>query len=123
MGSADIDRNGSLLCSDICCSAISTCRLKPSRHGRRKACPACSFPASIRVILLASSACVWAGERGIHRSRTGWAIAGLIAAIVLGTCFVGIQLIEWSNKSYGMTTHLYGSLYFTITGFHMATSS
>ncbi len=72
------------------------------------------------VILLASSGCVWAGERGIHRGRMSWGITGLIAAIVLGTCFVGIQLMEWDSKPYGMTTHLYGSLYFTITGFHMA---
>ena len=40
-------------------------------------------------------------------------------AIVLGACFVGIQLNEWDKKTYGMTSDLYGSLYFTITGFHL----
>lgn len=82
--------------------------------------PGLLVPGANTLILLASSACVWIGERGIHQSRTGRSIAGLTAAIVLGSCFVAIQLMEWSNKPYGMTTDLYGSLYFTITGFHMA---
>jgi len=40
-------------------------------------------------------------------------------AFILGVCFVVIQLHEWSIKTYDMTSNLYGSLYFTITGFHM----
>jgi cytochrome c oxidase subunit 3 len=44
---------------------------------------------------------------------------GMMLAILLGALFVGIQLVEWSKKTYGMTSNLYGSLYFTITGFHM----
>jgi len=40
-------------------------------------------------------------------------------ALVLGVCFVVIQLNEWSRKTYDMSSNLYGSLYFTITGFHM----
>lgn len=70
-------------------------------------------------ILLVSSVCVWASERCIQRKQTRGAIVAMALAIVLGACFVGIQLIEWGRKDYGMTTDLYGSLYFTITGFHM----
>ena len=36
-----------------------------------------------------------------------------------GICFVAIQLKEWGKKNYDMASDLYGSLYFTITGFHM----
>ncbi|HET7062190.1 MAG TPA: cytochrome c oxidase subunit 3 [Nitrosospira sp.] len=82
--------------------------------------PGLLIPGINTVILLSSSVCVWVAERGIHQDRAAWTILGLVAALVLGTCFVAIQLIEWSNKPYGMTTDLYGSLYFTITGFHMA---
>jgi cytochrome c oxidase subunit III len=82
--------------------------------------PGLLIPGINTLILLSSSVCVWAAERGIHQERAAWTIFGLVAALVLGTCFVAIQLIEWSNKPYGMTTDLYGSLYFTITGFHMA---
>lgn len=70
-------------------------------------------------ILLASSVMVWASERCIRTRRFGhsrWLIA---SAIVLGVGFVVIQLKEWSTKAYNLTSNLYGSLYFTITGFHM----
>jgi cytochrome c oxidase subunit III len=40
-------------------------------------------------------------------------------AIALGICFIVIQLIEWNRRTYDMTSDLYGSLYFTITGFHL----
>jgi cytochrome c oxidase subunit 3 len=40
-------------------------------------------------------------------------------ALMLGIGFVVIQLNEWSKLTYDMTSNLYGSLYFTITGFHM----
>ena len=38
----------------------------------------------------------------------------------MGAVFVGVQGLEWHNKPYGFDSHPYASLYFTITGFHMA---
>jgi len=71
-------------------------------------------------ILLSSSAFVWFCERCVRRRRLRLGIASMSIAIVLGIVFIAIQLKEWANHPYGLTTHLYGSLYFTITGFHMA---
>ena len=34
--------------------------------------------------------------------------------------FVAIQVFEWKSRSFSLSSHPYGSLYFTITGFHMA---
>ncbi|TCT10179.1 cytochrome c oxidase subunit 3 [Paralcaligenes ureilyticus] len=70
-------------------------------------------------ILLLSSVFVWLCERLVRRRRIKWAVASMATAIVLGILFVGIQLKEWRHHPYGITTHLYGSLYFTITGFHV----
>lgn len=72
------------------------------------------------VILLSSSVVVWYSERCVRRAQTWRAVAALALAIVMGIVFVAIQLREWANHPYGIRTHLYGSLYFTITGFHMA---
>ena len=47
------------------------------------------------------------------------AVLWMSVAIVLGVLFVGVQLKEWHDHPYGPSAHLYGSLYFTITGFHM----
>lgn len=71
-------------------------------------------------VLLASSVAVWAALRGLRRNNLTMLLAGLVVAFGLGAIFVGVQLKEWSDKPFTLTSHLYGSFYFTITGFHMA---
>jgi cytochrome c oxidase subunit 3 len=44
----------------------------------------------------------------------------LLATIVLGVIFVSLQLVEWSNKDFTPASHTYGSLFFVITGTHLA---
>ena len=70
-------------------------------------------------ILFSSSVFVWLCERLVRRRKINRAIASMGLAILLGVVFVGIQLKEWHAHPYGIATHLYGSLYFTITGFHV----
>lgn len=71
-------------------------------------------------VLLASSVSAWWAERSLKQERTGRAMLGLAATLVLGAVFVGVQLIEWKGKTFTPQSGPYGSLYFTITGFHMA---
>ena len=71
-------------------------------------------------ILFASSITVWWAERGIKRGRRGPLLLGLLLSFILGAIFLGIQIEEWREKSYSLDSNPYGSLYFTITGFHMA---
>ena len=71
------------------------------------------------LILLSSSFFVWACEKCVRRRRKRLGAASMAVGIVLGALFVGIQLHEWLGKPYGMTSNLYGSLYFTITGLHL----
>jgi cytochrome c oxidase subunit 3 len=70
-------------------------------------------------ILLTSSVFVWLCERCVRQRRVRLAVASMAVAVLLGIVFVGVQLREWANHPYGISAHLYGSLYFTITGFHM----
>ena len=49
---------------------------------------------------------------------TGSLAAGI--GFVLGVAFLTIQGIEWQNKTFGLTSGPYASLFFTVTGFHMA---
>lgn len=72
------------------------------------------------IILLLSSVAVWWGERGMHAGARLRAIGGILLGLVLGIVFVAIQLLEWKSKTFSISSHPYGSLYFTITGFHMA---
>jgi cytochrome c oxidase subunit 3 len=89
------------------------------QHWPPEGLPSLLLPGINTAILAASSVCVWASERCVARKKKWGSMMGMVLAIMLGALFVGIQLAEWSNKTFGMTSDLYGSLYFTITGFHM----
>lgn len=89
------------------------------QHWPPEGLPTLFMPGVNTVILLASSVFVWMSERCIRRSMLLCSLASMALAHILGVCFVAIQLNEWSKLSYDMTSNLYGSLYFTITGFHL----
>lgn len=71
------------------------------------------------VILILSSVAVWWGERGLKRDRRGQHLLGYGIAIVLGIIFVVVQLFEWKSKQFTIQSGSYGSLYYTVTGFHL----
>ncbi len=45
---------------------------------------------------------------------------GLVVGIVLGAIFVVVQYFEWMDKPFTLSSTSYSSLYFIVTGFHMA---
>jgi heme/copper-type cytochrome/quinol oxidase subunit 3 len=71
-------------------------------------------------LLLLSSVTVWLGQRQLKRGSSRGAAAGFGATMALGAVFMIIQLREWMEKPFRPDADSYGSLYFTITGFHMA---
>ena len=71
-------------------------------------------------ILLSSSAVVWFGEQGIKKGRRWQCVAGLLGGVVMGLTFVALEAKEWHDKPFGFGTDAYSSLFFTVTGFHMA---
>ena len=72
------------------------------------------------ILLLLSSGTMYWAESGIRRGVTGRIRIGLLATLLLGIVFLVIQGIEYSKKHFTPTTSAYGSLFFTITGFHGA---
>jgi heme/copper-type cytochrome/quinol oxidase subunit 3 len=77
-----------------------------------------SIPGTV-LLVLGSMTMAW-GEHGIRRGRSGRLIAGIVATLVVGVVFLGLQLVEWRGRHANAASDLYDSLYFTITGFHMA---
>jgi cytochrome c oxidase subunit 3 len=71
-------------------------------------------------LLLLSSVAVWWGERANRNGQRAQVSLGVGIAILLGVAFAAIQVLEWHNKPFTLRSGVYGSLYFTITGFHMA---
>lgn len=82
--------------------------------------PSLSLSLPNTIILLLSSVAVWWGDEGVRRGKQGQLLIGLAVALVLGAIFVGIQIMEWSSQTFALRTSQYGSLFYTITGFHMA---
>lgn len=82
--------------------------------------PTLLMPAINTAVLLTSSVCIEASARCIKRGRMRLSLAPTAAGIVLGAVFIAVQVREWHHKPYGIASNQYGSLYFTITGFHMA---
>jgi len=72
------------------------------------------------VVLLVSSVAIWWAETGIKRGARTQHLAGTAIAIALGLVFLVVQYFEWRGKTFTLSSGAYGSLYFTITGFHMA---
>ena len=72
------------------------------------------------VILILSSGTIWWAEAGIKKGAQAQLRIGLAATLVLGIIFLALQALEYSHKTFTPATDAYGSLFFTITGFHGA---
>ena len=77
------------------------------------------MPGFSTFLLFISSFFIWLSEYCLRKIRPWWSFLSLAIAFILGTCFVIIQLNQWSMNPYSLTANLYGSLFFTITGFHV----
>jgi heme/copper-type cytochrome/quinol oxidase subunit 3 len=71
------------------------------------------------IVLLVGSVTMWWGEDGIRKGRRGQLLIGLGASILLALAFIALEGTEWTRKGFSLTSNVYGSLYFTITGFHL----
>jgi heme/copper-type cytochrome/quinol oxidase subunit 3 len=72
------------------------------------------------IILLSSSFPMhFAGRAAVRGNRRGLAI-GLFLTVILGVTFLSIQLYEYTHASFGPGSGVFGSTFFTLTGFHGA---
>ena len=53
-------------------------------------------------------------EEGARRAARWW----VVATVGLGVLFLGNQAVEWSRVPFTPSTHVFGSLFFLMTGFH-----
>ncbi len=92
------------------------------QHGKSwlpEAHPSLKFSLPGTIILVASSGTVWWSERSLKRGKRTQHLVALAATIALGVIFLVIQVFEWKSKHFTLSSGAYGSLFFTITGFHM----
>lgn len=82
--------------------------------------PALTLALPNTFVLLLSSVAAWWGQKGLEQNRPQRLRVGLVIAFVLGSAFMAIQGLEWYNKPFTPSANSYASLYFTVTGVHMA---
>ena len=69
-------------------------------------------------ILLTGSGTIQAGLRAIRNGREKSLSAALLSTGILGAAFFGITIWEWAHEAFRPSTDAYGSIFFTLTGFH-----
>lgn len=83
--------------------------------------PTLVLPGIMSAILWASSIPVHIADRGIRRGDQKRLRFGLLAALLLGGLFLGLQVgVEFPEKfkEFSAQDHAYGSLFYTIVGMH-----
>jgi heme/copper-type cytochrome/quinol oxidase subunit 3 len=87
------------------------------------ASPSLGLPLVMSAILLSSSLPMHLAETGIRKGNVARLKWGLALTFILGVTFLGLQLgVEYVQalREFDPTTNVYGSLFFTLTGFHGA---
>ena len=74
----------------------------------------------LTVLLVASSVTLQIGVRAIRRDRTRAMLVWLGLTILLGASFLGLQLYDYSLLGFGVRDGIFGSLFYVMTGLHMA---
>lgn len=92
--------------------------------GAFDAMPAWGIPALNTVILLSSGVTVTFAHWAILKDRRPQFVLWLLATVTLGFLFVGLQAHEYfeayTHMNLKLTTGVYGSTFFMLTGFHGA---
>jgi cytochrome c oxidase subunit 3 len=74
----------------------------------------------LTVILVSSSVVLQFGVRAIRRDRVRGLIVSLAGTILLGVAFLSLQLYDYSLLEFSVRDGIYGSLFYIMTGLHMA---
>ena len=74
----------------------------------------------LTVVLVASSVTLQFGVRAIRRGRDRGLLRWLGLTILLGAVFLGMQLYDYSLLGFSVRDGLYGSVFYVMTGLHMA---
>jgi heme/copper-type cytochrome/quinol oxidase subunit 3 len=78
------------------------------------------FPTVNTVILIASGLPMHWAHKAVEKGNRQHLIIGLALTILLGGIFLGGQGWEYANAGFTPATNIFGSTFFTLTGFHGA---
>jgi cytochrome c oxidase subunit III len=81
--------------------------------------PSLTLSLTATLILVASGPVSWIGARAAESGNRPLLQLSLAAVFVMGIAYIILQYFDWQSKTFTIQ-NAYGSLYYTITGFHVA---
>ena len=69
-------------------------------------------------ILLASSVPAHLAAHALRDGAPAAAVRRLVLTAVMGLAFLGLKLHDWITAGFTVASHAYGTIFFTLTGFH-----
>jgi cytochrome c oxidase subunit III len=82
--------------------------------------PELLLPTLNTAILIASSFVVHWGDKGIRVGDDRKLKIAMLGAVVMGTAFLVLKYVEYHDSEYWWDSHAYGSIIWTMIGFHSA---
>ncbi len=76
--------------------------------------------AVLTAVLVTSSGTLQLGVRAIRRDRVRAFLGWLGLTTLLGVTFLGLQLYDYSTLHFGVRDGIFGSVFYVMTGLHMA---
>ena len=82
--------------------------------------PEILLPGINTLLLVSSSVTMQLGVRAAARGARSTLLRWLAVTVGLGVVFLGIQMYEYANNGFGLRDGVFGSTFYTLTGFHGA---
>ncbi len=82
--------------------------------------PEITIPAILTTILIASSVVIQFAVRAARRGKITQAQVLIAITALMGICFLGLQAYDYSRLTFGIKDGIYPSLFYVMTGLHMA---
>ncbi len=75
-------------------------------------------PAINTVVLVSSSFVIYLAEQYLEKKQLWGFRLFLLLTIAMGTYFLVGQAIEWNSLEFGLTSGVFGGMFYLLTGFH-----
>ncbi|NJK33985.1 MAG: heme-copper oxidase subunit III [Oscillatoriales cyanobacterium SM2_2_1] len=76
------------------------------------------LPGVNTVILMSSSFVIHQADEAIKENKLAAVRGWFLATFVMGAIFIAGQVYEYAHLEFGLTSHLFGSTFYILTGFH-----
>lgn len=82
--------------------------------------PSFDYSGPSTAVMVISIATMWWASLSAARGRRGPLSFAMLLTLMLGLGFLALQAFEWHSKSFGLGEGTYGSVWYTLSGFHLA---